>query len=180
MVRKCNKRINLFNGLILFSKENLNGTIIKSYMACKRQGWLASRKLTPLVSNVFIQTGTSLSNLRKNTSKKFGNIELDEIIKGKHIIVKEYKKTFSNIEASKMQLLFYMKNLKEELNLNKIDGYIISEETNEKLFLPFDSKNEEKINKLIDEILVALNNSQIPKFTRTKLCDYCGHNMYCL
>ena len=56
MVRKCNKRINLFNGLILFLKENLNGTIIKSYMACKRQGWLASRKLTPLVSNVFIQT----------------------------------------------------------------------------------------------------------------------------
>ena len=73
-----------------------------------------------------------------------------------------------------------MKNLKEELNLNKIDGYIISEETNEKLFLTFDSKNEEKINKLIDEILVALNNNQIPKFTRTKLCDYCGHNIYCL
>ena len=79
-----------------------------------------------------------------------------------------------------MQLLFYMKNLKEELNLNKIDGYIISEETNEKMFLPFDPNNEEKINKLIDEILVALNNNQIPKFTRTKLCDYCGHNMYCL
>ncbi len=164
----------------MFSTENLNGTIIKSYMACKRQGWLASRKLTPLVSNTYIQMGTALSNIRKETSKRIGNIELDEIEKGKHIIVKEYKKTFSNIEASKMQLLFYMKNLKKELNLNKIDGYIISEETNEKLFLPFDSKNEEKIDKLIDEILVALNNSQIPKFTRTKLCDYCGHNIYCL
>lgn len=164
----------------MFTNEILNGTIIKSYMACKRQGWLASRKLTPLVSNTYIQMGTALSNIRKETSKRIGNIELDETEKGKHIIIKEYKKTFSNIEASKMQLLFYMKNLKEELNLNKIDGYIISEETNEKLFLPFDSKNEEKIDKLIDEILVALNNSQIPKFTRTKLCDYCGHNIYCL
>lgn len=164
----------------MFTNEILNGTIIKSYIACKRQGWLASRKLTPLVSNTYIQMGTALSNIRKESSKRIGNIEIDEIEKGKHIIVKEYKKTFSNIEASKMQLLFYMKNLKKELNLNKIDGYIISEETNEKLFLPFDSKNEEKIDKLIDEILVALNNSQIPKFTRTKLCDYCGHNIYCL
>lgn len=164
----------------MFTNEILNGTIIKSYIACKRQGWLASRKLTPLVSNTYIQMGTALSNIRKESSKRIGNIEIDEIEKGKHIIVKEYKKTFSNIEASKMQLLFYMKNLKEELNLSKIDGYIISEETNEKLFLPFDSKNEEKIDKLINEILVALNNNQIPKFTRTKLCDYCGHNIYCL
>lgn len=121
----------------MFTNEILNGTIIKSYIACKRQGWLASRKLTPLVSNTYIQMGTALSNIRKETSKRIGNIELDETEKGKHIIIKEYKKTFSNIEASKMQLLFYMKNLKEELNLNKIDGYIISEETNEKLFLPF-------------------------------------------
>ena len=180
MARKSNKRIYIFNGLVLFTSEILNGTIIKSYMACKRQGWLASRKLTPLVSNTYIQIGTALSNIRKESSKRIGNIELDEIEKGKHIVVKEYKKTFSNIEASKMQLLFYMKNLKKELNLNKIDGYVISEETNEKLFLPFDSENEEKINKLIDEILVALNNNQIPKFTRTKLCDYCGHNIYCL
>ena len=180
MARKSNKRIYIFNGLVLFTSEILNGTIIKSYMACKRQGWLASRKLTPLVSNTYIQIGTALSNIRKESSKRIGNIELDEIEKGKHIVVKEYKKTFSNIEASKMQLLFYMKNLKEELNLSKIDGYIISEETNEKVFLPFDSKNEEKIDKLINEILVALNNNQIPKFRRTKLCDYCGHNMYCL
>lgn len=164
----------------MFTINELNGTIIKSYMACNRQGWLASRKLTPLTSNIFIQMGTSLSDTRQESRKRIGNIELDEIVKGKHIIVKEYKKTFSNIEASKMQLLFYMKNLKEELNLTKIDGYIISEETSEKMFLPFDSKNEEKINKFIDEILVALNNNQIQKFTRTKLCDYCGHNMYCL
>lgn len=164
----------------MFTNEILNGTIIKSYIACKRQGWLASRKLTPLVSNTYIQMGTALSNIRKESSKRIGNIELDEIEKNKHIIVKEYKKTFSNIEASKMQLLFYMRNLKEELNLNKIDGYIISEETSEKLFLSFDTKNEEKINQFIDEILIALNNNQIPKLTRTKLCDYCGHNFYCL
>ena len=158
---------------------DLTGTLINSYVVCKRKAWLNSRKINPNKSNSFLLMGSSY-NKNRTTQKRIGNIELDEIVKGKHIVVKEYKKTFSNIEASKMQLLFYMKNLKEELNLNKIDGYIISEETNEKMFLPFDSKNEEKINKLIDEILVALNNNQIPKFTRTKLCDYCGHNMYCL
>lgn len=163
----------------MINKIVLTGTLVNSYVVCKRKAWLNSRKINPNKSNSFLLMGSSY-NSNRTTQKRIGNIELDEIEKGKHIIVKEYKKTFSNIEASKMQLLFYMKNLKEELNLNKIDGYIISEETNEKLFLPFDSKNEEKIDKLIDEILVALNNNQILKFTRTKLCDYCGHNMYCL
>lgn len=163
----------------MINKIDLTGTLVNSYVVCKRKAWLNCRKINPNKSNSFLLMGSSY-NSNRTTQKRIGNIELDEIEKGKHIIVKEYKKTFSNIEASKMQLLFYMKNLKEELNLNKIDGYIISEETNEKLFLPFDSKNEEKIDKLIDEILVALNNNQIPKFTRTKLCDYCGHNMYCL
>jgi len=164
----------------MFTKKYLNGTIIKSFMACKRQGWLASRKLSPSLLNPYIQMGISYSNIRGNSKRKLGNIELDEIEKGKHIVVREYKKSFSNIEASKTQLLFYMKILKEELNLRRIDGYVISEETNEKLFLPFNEENEEKLNKLIDEILVALNDNKIPKFTRTKLCDYCGHNMYCL
>ena len=163
----------------MINKIDLTGTLVNSYVVCKRKAWLNSRKINPNKSNSFLLMGSSY-NSNRTTQKRIGNIELDEIEKGKHIIVKEYKKTFSNIEASKMQLLFYMKNLKEELNLNKINGYIISEENNEKLFLPFDSKNEEKIDKLIDEILVALNNNQIPKFTRTKLCDYCGHNMYCL
>lgn len=164
----------------MFTINELNGTIIKSYMACNRQGWLASRKLTPLTTNIFIQMGTSLSNIRKESRKRVGNIEIDEVVKGKYLIVKEYKKTFSNIEASKMQLLFYMKNLKEELNLKKIEGYIISEETDEKMFLPLDVKNEERIDILIEEILIALNNNKVPSFTRIKLCDYCGHNMYCL
>lgn len=158
---------------------DLTGTLINSYVVCKRKAWLNSRKISPCKSNHFLLMGSSY-NSNRTTQKKIGNIEVDEIIKGKYIVVKEYKKTFSNIEASKTQLLFYMKNIKEELNLKKIDGYIISEETNEKIFLPFDLKNEEKINKLIDEILIALNDNKIPKFARTKLCDYCGHNIYCL
>jgi CRISPR-associated exonuclease Cas4 len=161
------------------NKFDLTGTLINSYVVCRRKAWLNSRKISPNKSNCFISMGSSL-NKNRITQKRIGNIELDEIEKGKHIIVKEYKKTFSNIEASKMQLLFYMMNLKEDMNLKKIDGYIISEETNEKLFLPFNSENEEKINGVIDEILIALNDNRIPKFTRTKLCDYCGHNMYCL
>jgi CRISPR/Cas system-associated exonuclease Cas4 (RecB family) len=40
---------------MIFSEDDLNGTIIKSYMACKRQGWLVARKLTPSLSNPYIQ-----------------------------------------------------------------------------------------------------------------------------
>lgn len=163
----------------MFTEDELNGTIIKSYVACKRQGWLASRKLSPSLLNPYIQLGTVYSNIREN-KRRVGNIEIDEMVKGKHIIVKEYKKTFSNIEASKMQLLFYMKNLKNELNLKKIEGYIVSEETEEKLYVYLDKKNLDLVNKKIKEMISIINQDKAPEFKRTSLCDYCGHNLYCL
>lgn len=157
----------------------LNGTIVKSYMACKRQGWLAARMLSPAKSNPYIQMGTAYADIR-GKSKRFGGIEIDEISKKKHIVVKEYKKTFSNIEASKMQLLFYMDSLKDSLQIEQIDGLLISEETDEKISLQLLSENKEKLELLKNEIIEVVKNNRSPEFTRTKLCDYCGHNLYCL
>ena len=96
----------------MFNSENINGTIIKSFIACRRQGWLASRKMSPTRDNINILMGETYSKIR-NKNLRVGGIEIDEISKGKHIVVKEYKKTFSNVEASKMQLLFYMYNLQK-------------------------------------------------------------------
>lgn len=164
----------------MLTLADINGTIVKSFVACKRQGWLAARKLAPLISNSYIQMGTTLAQNRKSKASRIGNIEIDELCNGEHLIVKEYKKTFSNLEASKMQLLFYMDTLKSELNVSKIDGYIISEETSEKYFVSLDKKNKIALDELTQELLMTVNGVKAPEFEKKELCMYCGHNIYCL
>ncbi|MDQ1339791.1 MAG: CRISPR-associated exonuclease Cas4 [Campylobacterota bacterium] len=160
--------------------ENISGTIVNSYVACKRKSWLTSRNISALKQNLHILMGSAYADNRENTTRQFGGIEIDEISKGKHVFVKEYKKSFSNIEASKMQLLFYMYTLKKELNLKKVEGFVISEETNEKAYLLLDDENTKKVENLISDVLRVVNDERPPVFERTALCLHCGHNFYCL
>lgn len=162
----------------MFNREDINGTIVKSYIACKRQGALAMRSISPLSQNPDIQMGSVYAKIR-GKSKRFGGIEIDEISKGNHLVVKEYKKTFSNIEASKMQLLYYMYTLKNELRCKKVEGYVISEETNEKLHLVLNEQNITIVEKMIEEI-IQLSHDSIPEVEKKELCLYCAHNLYCL
>jgi CRISPR-associated exonuclease Cas4 len=162
----------------MLKKEDINGTIVKSYIACKRQGALAMRSMAPSLQNSYIQMGSVYAKMR-GKSRRFGGIEIDELSKRKHIIVKEYKKTFSNIEASKMQLLYYMYSLKNEINCKSIEGYVISEETDEKLHVVLNKQNKNMVEKMIEEI-IQLSKEGIPAFEKKELCLYCAHNLYCM
>lgn len=162
----------------MLNAEDINGTIVKSYIACKRQGALAIRSMAPLLQDPNIQMGSVYAKIR-GKNRRFGGIEIDEVSKRKHIIVKEYKKTFSNIEASKMQLLYYMYSLKNELKCKSIEGYVISEETDEKLHLVLDGQNTKIVEEMISEI-VQLSKGEIPEFEKKELCLRCAHNMYCM
>ncbi|MCK9549267.1 Dna2/Cas4 domain-containing protein [Aquamicrobium sp.] len=162
----------------MFRAEDINGTIVKSFIACRRQGALALRRMSPLYQNPDIQMGSVYAKLR-NKSARFGGIEIDEVSKNKHIVIKEYKKTFSNIEASKMQLLYYMHSLKNELNCRTIEGYVISEETDEKLHVLLDEQNINIVQEMINDI-IQLSKEEIPKIEKKALCLHCAYNLYCL
>jgi len=60
----------------------------------------------------------------------FPNLKFDKIGKERgHYLATEYKKSMSNPEGAKMQLLFYMWQLKTSLNLKVINGKVISGRT---------------------------------------------------
>lgn len=160
-------------------EEDITGSLVNSFMVCQKKCWLQARQINPTKSNQHLLLGSAYSNARGN-HVRIGNIELDELQKGKSLIVKEYKKTFSNLEASEMQLLFYMSNLKSEMNLKDISGYIISEESDEKKYIPYSSENEKILQKTLAELLDIVNNNTAPKFEQKPLCTFCGHNLYCL
>ena len=96
--------------------------------------------------------------------------------------IEEYKKSDSDTEASKMQLLFYLKNLKEK-GIEK-EGKLIYHEKNKKEnnkteIIKLDEKNLKELENCINEIEILVNQKEVPKVENTKKCKKCAYYEYC-
>ena len=93
----------------------ITGTIVNYYFHCKRQCYLFANRINLEDNSEDVRIGRVLHEIKakdgKNTEIKYENMVLDKI-SSKYI--EEYKKSDSDTEAARMQLLFYLKNLKEK------------------------------------------------------------------
>ena len=115
-----------------FTKEQITGTLIHYYHTCKREAWLYSRKIHANQDDENILMGKALAEIKEENLHDFpfSNLHFDKINKQKgHYLVTEYKKSMSNKEGAKMQLMFYMWQLKNSLKLKEINGKVISGRT---------------------------------------------------
>ncbi len=163
-----------------FDKELLTGTLIHYFATCKREAWLYSRKISANQEDENISMGKALADIKEEKLQDFpfSNLQFDKVAKLKgHYLVTEYKKSLKNREGAKMQLLFYMWQLKTGLKLKEINGKIISGKT--VISVRGDEPNFEKIEKLIDEIVEFLNTPKPPPAEKIVFCKKCGYRDYC-
>jgi len=74
--------------------------------------------------------GKALADIKEDQLQQFpfSHLKFDKIGKQRgHYLITEYKKSMKNPDAAKMQLLFYMYQLKTSLKLKEINGKVISE-----------------------------------------------------
>lgn len=149
----------------------VNPFLIQSYFYCHNKVYIEKNKLSISEhENLFI--GKLLDE--ENNKIKFDNFEVDEIdLKNKYII--EYKKSCSNFEGNKYQLLYYLYLLKNIYTDFK--GKLVCIE-NKKEYIIEKTKLEE------DKIKIILKNiSNIDVFDISLLnngkCEKCGYYEYC-
>ena len=139
----------------------ITGTIVNYYFHCKRQCYLFANRINLEDNSEDVRIGRVLHEIKakdgKNTEIKYENMVLDKI-SSKYI--EEYKKSDSDTEAACMQLLFYLKNLKEK-GITK-EGKLIYEEKNKKTtrkteIIKLDKQNLEKLNKCMEKIEELIN-----------------------
>ena len=114
----------------------------------------------------------------ENTEIKIENIALDKI-NSKYVT--EVKKSDADVEASKWQLLYYLKILKDKgierkgklefVEKNKTDKKII--------FVELDEDTERKLEKYILEIQKLLEVDELPKVINKASCKKCAYYEYC-
>lgn len=160
----------------------ISGTVVNYYFHCKRQCYLFANKLNMEDNSELVQIGKSVheikENGKENTEIQIDNIVLDRITKD---YVIEIKKSDADIEASKWQLIFYLKVLKDK-GINK-KGKLIFDENNKSnkknIIIELDEKTEKELNFHLDNIQKILESSEIPKIDEKSKCKKCAYYAYC-
>ncbi len=152
----------------------ITGTLIKNYYHCKRQAWLYYYGIN--FENEFTRIGKIKHIDAGSEELAFNEIKMDKI-KNNEVI--EYKKTFANIEGTKMQLLYYLYVLKKNgiIKTGRLKDLTYGDE--ETLFL--NSENFIKVENLIKEMgeFIKLNKKIPEKNLKKKKCKGCSFFEYC-
>lgn len=158
--------------------NNITGTIINYYIHCKRQCYLHYHRINLEDESSLVKIGKALHERHNTEEIEIDSIKLDKI-KGE--FVTEIKKSDADFNASRFQLLFYLKKLKEKgiikkgrltfLEKNKID------KKNHEILL--DASSEKELEDIISEIKILVSNSAPPVIENNNKCKKCAYYAFC-
>ncbi len=163
----------------MFTIDDITGTLVNYYVTCRREAWLYARHIHPDEYEDTITMGRAIAEIRdKGQDFLFSHLHFDKLEKKSgHYLVTEHKKTMSNPEAAKAQLLFYMYLLKTGLKLKKIDGKVISGKT--VIFVEGSDEAFLALEAMMEEIVRFVQIPTPPPFERVKWCRGCAYRSYC-
>lgn len=160
--------------------SKINGTLVWYYFMCKREVWLMNRNILPDQNDENIDIGRFIHEQtykRNDKEISFGNVKFDVIMKSKgKLVIGETKKSSKYQEASKWQLIYYLKQLKEA-NI-EAEGVLLYPEEKKRVEVRLTEENLEKLSEVesnIEKLLV----SPSPKRVKKPLCKRCGYGEYC-
>ena len=158
----------------------INGTLINYYFHCKRQCYLCGNRVNLEDNSEDVAIGKVLHESKytgENTEVKIDNISLDKITDR---YVTEMKKSDADIEAAKMQLLYYLKVLKEKGIEREGKLIFLEKNKNQKIdIIKLDEKNLNLLKNCEEEISKLLENDIVPPIEKTKGCKKCAYYEYC-
>lgn len=159
----------------------VNGTLTNYYFHCRRQCYLHGNRLNLEDNSEIVKVGKAIHEEREKvtgTEVSIENIRVDKISKD---YLTEVKKSDADPEASKWQLLFYLKVLKEKgiIRKGKLE-YVEKNRTDKKIVIIELGEEEEKILKQVEkEIEELLSGDWIPEGKMQSQCKKCAYYEYC-
>lgn len=160
---------------------NVSGTYIWYYCICKREVWLLAHGLEADQQDENMQIGNVIHDTSYSRNSKevgFAHSKFDIISKdnGK-LMVGEIKKSSRFIESSRMQLLFYLKELSDN-NINA-EGVLMFPDEKKREVVRLDEENKIKLENIINDIKRIVNFEQVPPPVKIKYCKKCAYAEFC-
>ena len=159
----------------------VNGTLINYFIHCKRQCYLFGNRINLEDNSENVKIGKILHEERAqkdNTEIAIENIKLDKLTKE---YLTEVKKSDADIEASKWQLMLYLKILKDKWIIRKGRLEFIEKKklTKKTIILELTPEIEDLLNKHIQAIENLLISDNVPPVLNKAICKKCAYYEYC-
>lgn len=159
----------------------VNGTLINYYFHCRRQCYLHGNRLNLEDNSEIVKIGKAIHEEKaqgKDTEIAIENIRLDKLTSE---YLTEVKKSDADVEASKWQLLYYLKVLKDKgiVRKGKLE-FVEKKQSNKKIVIVELSMEEErKLEQYIKEIELLLQCEEVPEGIEKAQCKKCAYYEYC-
>ncbi|MDW5298891.1 MAG: CRISPR-associated protein Cas4 [Sedimentibacter sp.] len=160
---------------------NVSGTYVWYYCICKREVWLLAHALEADQQDENMQMGNLIHETSYSRNSKevgFGHSKFDVISRddGK-LIVGEMKKSSRFIGSSRMQLLFYLKELSD--NNIEAEGVLLFPDEKKREVVILDEESKLEIENIIKDINHIVNLEHAPLPVMNKYCKKCAYAEFC-
>lgn len=160
---------------------HVSGTLVWYYYICPREVWLIGRQITPDQDDTNVSLGRFIQDYsypRERKELAVGNIKMDVFKVGNgELIIGEVKKTSKYRQSARMQLAFYLAELRERGIAARGELRFPKEKQREEVVL--DQETEKELDRARREILRILYLPQPPTPTKIKYCKNCAYAEFC-
>ncbi|QCI28218.1 CRISPR-associated protein Cas4 [Caminibacter pacificus] len=158
----------------------ITGTIVNYYFHCKTQMWLHYHKINLEDNSEDVRIGKVLHEISetKVDEVSFEGIKVDKITKD---YVVEVKKSDSDIEAGKWQLLYYLYILKQKgvEKKGRLEVFEKNKQDKKRFVIELTEENEMKLLEILDDIEKILRSDTPLKPKFEGKCRKCAYYEYC-
>jgi len=160
----------------------VNGTLINYYFFCKTKLWLHANRINLEDNSEDVRIGKILHEINeeksKNTEISIDNIKIDKITRDYLV---EVKKSDSDPEAVKWQVLLYLYKLKNKgvIKKGKIE-YIEKKRQSKKIeYIELDEENGKELLEVLACISALIDLPTPPEPIYESHCKRCAYYEYC-
>jgi len=160
----------------------ITGYSVLAYSVCQREAWLILRRFVPEQDNEFIELGRFIhQNSYEGKGEK--EIELPGAVvdlmwnEGKCTIVGEIKKSSKSSKGARVQLLYYLRLLRD-MGV-EATGVILLPKERKRINVELDEETNKEVEEIMDGLkeLMKLSVPPTPKWISS--CSKCGFSEFC-
>jgi CRISPR-associated exonuclease Cas4 len=153
--------------------------MVNYYIVCKTKLWLFYHNINLEDNSEDVRIGKVLHDIsdEKVDEVSLENIKVDKITRD---YVIEVKKSDSDIEAAKWQLLYYLYRLKQKgvYKKGRLEVFEKRKQDKKRIFVELDEENEKKLLEIIEDIKKIINSS-MPEPVFESKCKRCAYYEFC-
>ncbi len=162
--------------------SQVTGTLINYYFHCKTQCWLHANRINLEDNSEDVRIGKVLHEINEEKGKKteisIDNIKIDKLTK-EYLV--EVKKSDSDVEAVKWQVLLYLYKLKQKgvIKKGKIEFLEKNRQKKKIHYIDLDESGERELLEVVRDIELLIDSDRPPSPILERKCKRCAYYEYC-